>query len=73
MFFTTNEPELKTLLQKHNIEYIFLFKTIAKRYKSPTENTDKLYGKIITDTTIYPWLEKISKPEDGFYLYKVIK
>ena len=73
MFFTTNEPELKTLLQKHNIEYIFLFKTRAKRYKSPTENTDKLYGKIITDTAIYPWLEKISKPEDDFYLYKVIK
>lgn len=72
MLFTSDEKELKKLIQKHLVEYIYLPKQLDfTYYKEPNLNTDKLYGKIITDKVNYTWLEKLSKNTDNYYLYKV--
>lgn len=72
MLFTSDEKELKKLIQKHLVEYIYLPKQLDfTYYKEPNLNTDKLYGKIITDKINYTWLEKLSKNTDNYYLYKV--
>ena len=59
LWFTTNENELLTLIKKHNIRSIYLASAPSEVYVNPEENTDKLYGKIITGQKLYPWLIKI--------------
>ena len=72
ILFTTNEEELKQLLKEHSVEYIYLPKQLDyKYYLNPHLNTNKLYGKIITNQVDYIWLEKISKDTDKYYLYKI--
>lgn len=59
MWFTENEAELKSLIIKHNVNYILLFKPIDYScYPSPDENINKLYGKVITGKELYPWMIK---------------
>lgn len=67
MWFTTDENTLKELLLKHEVSYIYLPNIkISKYYINPDENTDKLYGKVLTGKDEYKWMQKISDR-----LYKV--
>lgn len=63
MWYTTDEAELKRLLQKHQVTTIYLSPSSCSDnyYIKPKENTDKLYGKIISGKNVYPWLEKIAE------------
>ena len=73
IFFSDNETEIKELLQKHRVEYIFLpYDSYygSAYYTAPTQHTDKFYGKIITGKNLYPWLEKLSTDSKDI-LYKV--
>lgn len=59
LWFTSDEEELKSLLKKRKITYVTLYNvTEAPYYISPDDNTDKLYGKVLTGKNIYPWMEK---------------
>lgn len=65
MWFTTDENELKSLLKKHNVQTVYLPKNERPDYYvEPEKNTDKLYGKIMCDKDMYPWL---IKQEEGVY------
>lgn len=67
MWFTTDEKTLKELLLKHEVSYIYLPNIkISKYYINPDENTDKLYGKVLTGKDEYKWMQKVSDR-----LYKV--
>ena len=66
MFFTSDENELKFLLKKHHVDYIYLKSYEFEYYKDSDNNTDKLYGKILSGKNLYPWLENV---ED--FTYKV--
>ncbi len=73
ILFSSDEAEIKKLLQKHQVEYIFMaFSRCnnSKYYASPEQNTAKFYGKIITGKQVYPWLEKINLDSKDI-LYKV--
>lgn len=73
IFFSTDETEIKRLLQKHQIQYIFLpyrYFSNSQYYIYPDKNIDKFYGKIITGKQIYPWLEKINTGSKDI-LYKI--
>jgi hypothetical protein len=72
MFFTSDEQTLKELIKKHSVTYIYLPEEYAstRKYKLPEKNTDKLYGKIITDKNVYEWLENKSV-DQKYRLYKV--
>ena len=62
MWFTTNEKRLKKLLKRHHVNYVVLPDTIkSKYYIEPEDNTDKLYGKVLTGKDIYPWMERTSE------------
>lgn len=67
MFFTSDEEELKALLKKHKVEYIYLHSHEFSYYKNSEENTDKLYGKIMSGKNLYPWMEM----ESSSGIYKV--
>lgn len=73
ILFSSDETEIKKLLQKHQVEYIFMavssYKN-SKYYVSPEQNTAKFYGKIITGKQVYPWLQKIDLDSKDI-LYKV--
>ncbi len=59
MWFTTNEKRLKKLLKRHHVNYVVLPDTIkSKYYIEPEDNTDKLYGKVLTGKNLYPWMER---------------
>lgn len=63
IFFSGNEAEIKELLQKHLVKYIFLPYSScygSEYYIYPEQNIDKFYGKIITGKNLYPWLKKIN-------------
>lgn len=65
LWYSTDEDTLKMLIKKHNIHSIYLTADIYPHmYPDPKNNTDKLYGKIITGKQLYPWLIKI---DDGHY------
>lgn len=67
MWFTTDENELKTLLKKHNVQTIYLPKIASSAYYvEPSKNTDKLYGKVICNQKLYPWL--IKQAENLYYI-----
>lgn len=73
IFFSTDETEIKRLLQKHQVQYIFLpyhYFANSEYYIHPDKNIDKFYGKIITGKQIYPWLEKINTGSKDI-LYKI--
>lgn len=73
IFFSGNETEIKELLQKHRVEYIFLPYSSydgSAYYIAPAQHTDKFYGKIITGKNLYPWLEKLSTGSKDI-LYKI--
>ncbi len=70
ILFSDNETEIKELLQKHQVEYIFLPYNSYYYYTAPTKPTDKFYGKIITGKNLYPWLTKIDTGSKDL-LYKV--
>jgi len=58
-WFTTDENELKTLLEKRHVNYITMHGVReSETYPDPQNNTDKLYGKVLTGKDIYPWMEK---------------
>lgn len=71
LFHSTDENEIKRLLQKHNIEYIYM--PINRFYQAAvfsTEDEKKFHRKLITGKNLYPWLNKIdTKTED--LLYKI--
>lgn len=71
LFFSEDENEIKHILQKHQIEYIYLTKEETEYYQNPKDNTDKLYGKIITGRDLYPWLEYIPTNIEKGALYKI--
>ncbi len=71
IFFSDNETEIKELLQKHQVEYIFLPYNSYYYYTASTQPTDKFYGKIITGKNLYPWLTKIDTGSTKDLLYKV--
>lgn len=59
MWFTTDENKLKELLKKREVNYITLYNVIeSEYYANPDDNTDKLYGKVLTGKNTYPWMEK---------------
>ena len=73
IFFSGNEAEIKELLQKHLVKYIFLPYSScygSEYYIYPEQNIDKFYGKIITGKNLYPWLTKIDTGSKDL-LYKV--
>ncbi len=62
MWFTTDENELKSLLKKHKIKEIYLpLDPFSEFYVELFDNTDKLYGKVMIDEEIYPWMDKIAE------------
>lgn len=62
MWFTSDENELKRLLKKRDVNYITLPQSAELcYYNDPENNTDKLYGKVLTGKDIYPWMEKTGK------------
>ena len=80
LFFTTDENEIKQLLQKHRINYVYLPKTefnngkVSYRsdyYIEPEKNIDKFYGKIMTGKKIYDWLEVVLSDLKNGTVYKV--
>lgn len=59
LWFTTNENELKELLKHRHVTYITMYGVQkSDAYPNPQDNTDKLYGKVLTGKDIYPWMEK---------------
>ena len=65
MWFTTDEQKLKNLLKKHHVQAVYLWPyPHSDYYVLPKDNTDKLYGKVLTGENIYPWLKKI---DDRYY------
>lgn len=67
MWFTPDEGELKTLLKKRGVTYVTLYGIKSfDYYPDPENNTDKLYGKVLTGKDLYPWLEETDK-----YTYRV--
>ena len=73
IFFSTDENEVKQTLLKHGVEYIYmpLLSERSDYYVEPEQNTDKLYGKIMTGTDVYPWLERVSEDAEHNQVYKV--
>ena len=80
LFFTTDENEIKQLLQKHRINYVYLPQTefnngkVSYRsdyYIEPEKNIDKFYGKIMTGKNIYNWLEAVPSDLKNGTVYKV--
>lgn len=71
LFFSEDENEIKHILKKHQIDYIYLPKETTEYYQNPEDNTDKLYGKIITGKNLYPWLEYIPTNIKKGALYKI--
>lgn len=71
LFFSDNEIEIKNIIQKHQINYIYLPQDVTDYYALPSQNTDKFYGKIITGQNLYPWLKSIQIHNKNGVLYKV--
>ena len=80
LFFSSDEDEIKNILQQHQIKYIYLPKTEfndnktsyrSDYYIEPEKNTDKFYGKIMTGQQIYNWLEVVPTNLENSSIYKV--
>ena len=80
LFFSSDENEIKKILEKHQIRYIYLPKTdlndTTKSFRNdyfiePEKNIDKLYGKIITGQKIYDWLKAVPTDLENHIIYKV--
>ena len=65
LWFSDEEDDIKKLLQKHDIQYLYLERyDDFEYYVKPEQNTDKLYGKVLSGKNLYEWMEKI---EDTLY------
>lgn len=76
LFFDTDEKDIVGLLKKHRIKYLYM----AKNAGLPKENnagknnsaSPSLRSIIYGAPNPYPWLKKISAPDDEYCLYEVL-
>lgn len=80
LFFSSDEDEIKEILQQHQIKYIYLPQTdlndTGKSFRNdyyiePEKNIDKFYGKIMTGKDIYDWLDVVPSDFKNGIIYKV--
>lgn len=71
IFHNPDMNEVRRLLCRHNVNYILLPDGLAEEsyYSEPAQNTDKLYGMILSGQNIPEWLTRIPTPAG--YLYRV--
>lgn len=73
IFSSTSETEIKQLLQKHQVQYIFYPynpKTPCQEIPCQVKNTSKFAEKVATAKEIYSWMKKIDTNSKDV-LYKI--
>jgi len=71
IFFSSDENEVKALIKKHQVKYIFLPVGLDETYyQNPLKNCDKLYGQILGCHNYPQWL-KVLHQGDDYYLFEV--
>ena len=71
LFYSDDENELKELIKKHQVTYVYL-PTHKKAEYSPNQLRKKnITNQILSGRQDYPWLIKVSSETDGYVLYRI--